>query len=339
MKISKISAFLASFLLFSAAQCYAGGIDRHALVTRHNIILEKPEERCALQVGNGEFAFSVDVTGLQTFYGNTLSQWGWHSSPLPPGEKIEDYRWQEWDHAGRKVPYMTGSATQKVLEKWLYLNPHRLPLGRLMMLLTKSDGKPAGLVDLTDIHQELDLWSGVITSHFKLDGQQVWVMTLCNPKTDAVSIKIESSLMNTGRLQIALDFPYADGRDSPGNGIWKNPEAHQTLMTLRGANRADFARTLDSTTYSVSLTWSSNASLQEPEPEYRHRHVLKSNSKNLEFTCEFAQHLNTKKLPTFTQVKKASAGYWSQFWQHGGAIDLSESKDSRWFELERRIVL
>jgi hypothetical protein len=27
------------------------------------------------------------------------------------------------------------------------------------------------------------------------------------------------------------------------------------------------------------------------------------------------------------------------FWQTGGAIDLSGSKDSRWFELERRIVL
>ena len=30
---------------------------------------------------------------------------------------------------------------------------------------------------------------------------------------------------------------------------------------------------------------------------------------------------------------------WNYFWQTGGAIDLSGSKDPRWFELERRIVL
>jgi hypothetical protein len=148
-----------------------GSIDRYALVTRHKIVVNKSDKKGALQVGNGEFVFSVDITGLQTFYGSTLSQWGWHSSPLPKGEKIEDYKWQDWDHAGRKVPYMTVSPNQKALEEWLYYNPHRLPLGRLMMLLTKSDGKPAKLEDLTNIHQELDLWTGVITSHFKLDGQ------------------------------------------------------------------------------------------------------------------------------------------------------------------------
>ena len=316
-----------------------GSIDRYALVTRHNIVVSKPDKKVALQVGNGEFAFGVDITGLQTFYGSTLSQWGWHSSPLPKGEKIEDYRWQDWDHAGRKVPYMTVSPNQKALEQWLYYNPHRLPLGRLMMLLTKSDGKPAKLEDLTDIHQELNLWTGVITSHFKLDGQPVDVMTLGNPKTDAVSIKIESSLMSTGRLQIALDFPYVDGSDSPGNTIWNTPEAHQTVMTLRGANHADFARTLDTTSYSASLSWSSKASIRGPETGNPHHYILNSQSKDLEFTCEFNKKIAPKKLPTFAHVKKASAAYWSQFWQHGGAIDLSGSKDPRWLELERRIVL
>ena len=130
MIILKIRVILVSSFLLSMSPSYAGSIDRHALVTRHNIIIEKPDEQCALQVGNGEFAFNVDVTGLQTFYGNTLSQWGWHSSPLSAEEKIEDYRWPEWDHAGRKVPYMTGNGVQDNLRHWLYTNPHRLPLGR-----------------------------------------------------------------------------------------------------------------------------------------------------------------------------------------------------------------
>src|SRR5687767_11048494 len=64
-------------------------IDRFALVSRHNVVLQQPDTLGSLSVGNGEFAFTVDVTGLQTFpeeYENgiplgTQTQWGWHSIP------------------------------------------------------------------------------------------------------------------------------------------------------------------------------------------------------------------------------------------------------------------
>jgi len=59
-------------------------IDRHALVTRHNISWPW-EERGQIPMGNGEFCIGVDGTGLQTFGGNTMSHWGWHSFPLPEG--------------------------------------------------------------------------------------------------------------------------------------------------------------------------------------------------------------------------------------------------------------
>lgn len=37
-----------------------------------------------LQVGNGDFAFGVDNTGMQTFLPfNTMSSWAWHSDALP----------------------------------------------------------------------------------------------------------------------------------------------------------------------------------------------------------------------------------------------------------------
>ena len=42
-------------------------IDRHALVTRHNVVLTNADVYSPLSVGNGEFAFTVDITGLQTF--------------------------------------------------------------------------------------------------------------------------------------------------------------------------------------------------------------------------------------------------------------------------------
>jgi hypothetical protein len=39
-------------------------IDRHALVTRHNVVLTGVDILSPLSVGNGEFAFTADVTGL-----------------------------------------------------------------------------------------------------------------------------------------------------------------------------------------------------------------------------------------------------------------------------------
>ena len=48
-------------------------VDRYAVVTRNNVEPEKADQNSTLQVGNGDFAFNTDVTGLQTFYGMTLS--------------------------------------------------------------------------------------------------------------------------------------------------------------------------------------------------------------------------------------------------------------------------
>lgn len=42
-------------------------IDRAALVGRHRVTLTAPDAMSPLTVGNGEFAFSADITGLQTF--------------------------------------------------------------------------------------------------------------------------------------------------------------------------------------------------------------------------------------------------------------------------------
>ena len=76
----------------AAAQGGAGVIDRAALVSRHSPTLRELDPLSPLSVGNGEFAFTGDVTGLQTFPGEyenamplcTMSQWGWHTSPRPP---------------------------------------------------------------------------------------------------------------------------------------------------------------------------------------------------------------------------------------------------------------
>lgn len=58
-------------------------ISRRALVTRHNPVVTSPDLASPLQIGNGEFAFTADITGLQTFGDiydramqlSTMSQW------------------------------------------------------------------------------------------------------------------------------------------------------------------------------------------------------------------------------------------------------------------------
>lgn len=89
------------------------GIDRFALVNRHNVIIERPDPPDSLSVGNGDFAFTTDITGLQTFHreyeeGVTLgteSNWGWHTFPNTGNYRITESAVLS-DYRGRKVPHL-----------------------------------------------------------------------------------------------------------------------------------------------------------------------------------------------------------------------------------------
>ncbi|NLT77682.1 MAG: hypothetical protein GXX98_14260, partial [Planctomycetes bacterium] len=114
-----VSMIVAGAILMAAvgpSSAETGGrIDRHALVTRHNVTLTSPDPLTPLTVGNGQFAFSADVTGLQTFaeYHErgtplcTQSQWGWHTCPPAADYRMADAL-EDYDVAGRKVPYASG---------------------------------------------------------------------------------------------------------------------------------------------------------------------------------------------------------------------------------------
>ena len=309
-------------------------IHREALVRRHNIETTQPSASEPLQVGNGEFAFGVDATGLQTFSGNTLAQWGWHSLPLPAGMRVEDFKPTELPlRDGRKVPYNISATGQQALYNWLRDNPHRLNLGRLSLRL---DGHTLKLGDLHGFHQQLDLWRGVVTTRYELDGQPVQVQTCAHPTLDAVGVRIDSPLIAAGRLSVELAFPYGANNNSCAD--WKSPERHKTTVTLQGGNRADFARRLDNDSYTASLGWSGAASPKQTAP---HTFVLTGSGAGgrLELVCAFAPKPISEALPSAGKLADESASHWAKFWRSGGAIDLSHSKDERWRELERRIVL
>jgi len=58
--------FLGAAPVALCAQTARPGIDRRGVVERHNPVLGAFDPRSPLSVGNGEFAFTADATGLQT---------------------------------------------------------------------------------------------------------------------------------------------------------------------------------------------------------------------------------------------------------------------------------
>ena len=358
-KFIRDSSFLASALAMTPSLNWAAGellppkdkkpIDRRALVTRHNIVLDNADVHSPLSVGNGEFAFTADVTGLQTFDGNyhiplsTLSQWGFHTMPNPQGFSLEKFPLTTIDTSGRPVGYLYDE-NGKTPPEWhaaanyLYANPSRLHLGRIRMVLKSADGHEPRLEELKDIHQELDLWTGELRSHFSFEGEPVEVSTSCHPERELLAVQIHSALIAKGRLSVLLAFPYGSDAFNGAGADWSRPAAHQTVMTRTGDQRADFVRTLDHDHYDAALAWSKGNHLT---PDGPHRYLLAgtAGAQSLEFVAAFSPSVLPKSLPKPAATRTAAAGMWKKFWSTGGAIDLSQSKDSRWQELERRIVL
>lgn len=396
-------------------------IDRYALVSRHNVELKKFDAERPLQVGNGEFAFGMDVTGLQTFIPfNTMSHWGWHTSPLSPGVKVSDFQGQVWDTHGRGVRYPMYDVEHPEVSQWLASSPHRINLGRVGLNLKKKDGTLATQNDIKNAVQKLDLWTGVVTSRFELEGTPVTVITACHPTQDTVGVKVESPLVAAKRLSVFFACPGNNPLQFANFvGDWTSPG--KFIETKSGeVNKAYFTRTIDADSYSMSVRWQPGAELHRPEtglksslkilsakygagdkwvdvtsavtqriqdgmlsfsignslapdpalgtvkqfrmtysldgveksiegkendhilidpfPEKRQL-SLSSSSNTLEFSCAFSPAKQIKSVPVSNDVIAASKKGWSAFWKSGGAIDLSESKDPRWKELERRIVL
>ena len=336
-------------LLLGSSLVSHSPIDRKALVSRHFVELTSMDVTSPLSVGNGEFAYTADVTGLQTFADeynrtiplSTMSQWGFHFMPNPKGFSVDKYPLTYKLTNGRKVGYLyyeNGKSAPENQEAadYLYNNPGRINLGRIGLNLKSSTGVAAKPADLKDIHQTLNLWTGELISHFLFDGESVDVSTTCHPVRDQVSFSIRSNLIAKGQLSVDLAFPYGSPGFAGSGGDWNHPNAHQTIMTLIGDTRANFDRTLDNEHYHAALAWSKGGQLSK-EADHRYRLSAKSNS--MEVSATFALDKLPTNMPSVSATQIASASMWNSFWSKGGVVDLSLSKDPRWKELERRIVL
>lgn len=334
--------YLACMLFLSA--CGATGqkiIDREALVTRHNPHNESADSLSSLTVGNGEFAFTADVTGLQTFPEHyrkglplgTQSQWGWHSFSNPQHYTTDDVlRAFDFGHGHEETyPCQSGKTTRaREAARWLRANPHRLHLGIIGLDL----GEDVSPDRLTDVHQKLDMWQGKIASDFRLDGTAYSVQTVCHPVRDIVA----ATVTNKAHTPVNFRFPYPTGGHTDDACLWTAPEKHVTELVRSEAQGALLKRTLDSTVYYVRLAWKGKASLAEKAP---HCWILTPEEDNLSFACEFLPEEPSagQPVPGYAETEEASAAQWKSFWTEGAAVDFSHCTDPRAKELERRVVL
>jgi hypothetical protein len=321
-----------------------GGIDRFAVLKRHNPHIKSMALDAVLSVGNGNLAFNVDCTGLQSLPAAytviplaTLSHWGWHSRPMPANLNPANFRYKMYNFHGRQVPYATDSAGQTELFNYLRENPHAANLGRVGLLL---DGKPLAPAQLSNIDQQLDLATGIITSRFDLDGKTVEVTTCSHPEYDGIGVRIASSLGSSGRLALKVEFAYGSSSNSGDGGIWNQPTAHQTVPFTdpRAPQQVTFNRTVDDFRYGVRVDLrQASEPLKEAAP---HNFLVTWKQDNFETSIVWdTEQFRATPLYTFAEAKAASEKGWRAYWSNGAAIDLGNCTDPRAPELERRVVL
>ena len=352
-----------------ASRAHAPAINRRQLVRRHNVRQDRLDPTSPVSVGNGDIAFTLDLTGMQTFPDEypvgepgdkdagtllgTQSSWGWHS--IPPAGDTPDIADSlvEYGSPRGTVQYVDlNGGTQDEFsealtgaEAWLRANPHRLDLGRISLSLDDGTGpRPPQEAEMSTAEQCLDLWTGIVTSTFALAGEPVTVETACHPDRDELSLTVSSPLLARG-LGLTVAFPY-------GSGIWHNaadweqPGAHRTLVERTDGGWL-VKRTLDAAEYRVRIA-SAEAAL---EVTGDHELRISTPGERLEISFLFlpagipaAGHRGTDagadpEPAGAAGTMAASRQGWERFWMTGAAVQLAETPDPRAMELERRIVL
>lgn len=335
-------------ILFTLTSCstFAQPIDRAAVVRRHTIHINKADSLSSLSIGNGKFAFTADITGLQSFPGfyaggvplGTQSSWGWHSFP-----NKDNYRFEEslktYEFEGRQIPYSVQwkePERNKNASDYFRQNPHRLQLGNVGLEITKKNGQLAEISDIQNIQQQLDLYTGELESRFTVEEEQVYVLTACHQQQDAIAVRIESRLIDAQRLKIRIHIPYPAGTWKDVGNTFTNAGSYTSTYTSY-TNGGKINCKIDATQFEIGLKWNGRATLQEKQPHYFL--VVPTAGGSFDLTCRFTPGAVKQPIPSLLQTVLSTRSTWTAFWKSGGAIDFTGSTDKRAMELERRIIL
>lgn len=332
-------------------------IDRHSLVSRNCPVVTAMDTLSALSVGNGDFAFTVDATGLQTFPDyyrkgiclGTQSSWGWHSFPntlnLRHEETLRPFDFGHNSNAELYSCQFKEAGRQHDASEYFRINPHRLHLGTLGFAFEKT----INATDIKNIKQKLNLWEGIIDSYFTLNNDTYEVKTTCHPNKDIVATHItRNSGDKTGNIApLSLRLPYPTGGHVDDACDWQSADKHTSSIIERGKNHVVIQHDIDTTRYYITLRWQGKANVKETA---KHTFTILPSTNTLALTAEFSLSHSPQKGKKasssaissnnlYSAIAELSSHSWQRFWQEGGAVDFSRCKDPRAKELERRVVL
>lgn len=371
MKKSLLAPIVIYQLVFFAS-CNDGKIDRHALLERNNPIVESIDSLSTLTVGNGGFAFSVDITGLQTFpekYSKgvplgTMSDWGWHSFSNPEDYKVEETL-VEYDfghgHTELYATQVKDDLRKKNAADFVRSNPHRLHLGTVGFYTNHQIDNTAEVI--SDIHQKLSLEDGIIYSSFKWDGHPIEVKTCVDPEVDCVAVDIKSEQPRP----ISIRMPYPTGGHSDDACNWIDDEnLHHTEISNQFAGHVwiDHIFPKEEVTdefgnkqiadFSYRIYFDTNDESISVEHISPNEIVITPSVGDFSFTCEWStlgenpysggisrpEETGGYDPSANTQIiEERAKEFWHNYWFDGAAVDFSHCKAPEAKELERRVVL
>ena len=327
-------------------------IDREAVLFRNNPVITEADPLTSLTVGNGHFCTTVDVTGLQTYVEeykngiplNAMSDWGWHSFPnsdnLTPAESEKSFDFGHGHKEIYAVEYKKAEdGRHKQATEYFRVNPHRLNLGAIGLTLQNQAGHSIALKSLTDIHQQLNLWQGEITSTFKADGEKVNVVTIGLPDRDAVAYRISTPLLKDKRATISIRLPYPTGKHADDASDWSKADRHNSKVVMSGDHSAVIKHRIDTTAYYIAIRWEGQAQLSEVKP---HTFQLATDAEVLAFEAEYhsvSSSSHSSEPFRFDANQKKTQKFWHKFWTETAFVDFGLCTDPRAKELERRVVL
>ncbi|GLR18971.1 hypothetical protein [Portibacter lacus] len=336
------------FIFASSLYLPDAKIDRERVVLRNNVKLTAVDTLGSLTVGNGEFAFTADITGLQSFHDfyengvslGTLSEWGWHTTPNPDEYRYDEIlkTYESCNDLEIPIAIQHKEGRKQKVTNWIRQNPHRLHLGIIGFNFYDNKGNLLNIDAIKNPKQELDLWTGKLTSTYEVNGEKVEVITYSGQENDEVSFSVESNLLRSGQLKVKLDFPFGkECHVCPGYD-WDHPEKHRSVLTKPKNSSFKIKRDLDKDSYYVNGSWEGNATITE---KAAHRYEISAgpNANQLACTIRFSQTNPIEEPSNFAIIKEENETTWPSFWSNGGFMDFSKCTDARAPELERRVIL
>lgn len=327
-------------------------IDRKKVINRQNPVLEQIDVRSPFSVGNGLFAYTFDVTGMQTLWQKyedcrnplcTMAEWGWHTSPFSKETFVcsrEELEMTVYPYRDRNVSYAVEEkkGNEKVYQ-WFRHNPHRFSLAQIGLVGEKGEVDPS---QLDHIDQKLDLWTGTALSQYQLNGEMYRAETAAAGQGCQVGFRLRKVYGQEG-IHIRIRFGCPDYHS--GGAVWNKRENHITEEIEESHRALLLRRTADRTIYYVLICFQTDHGYVE---RFRpHEYIVRCQSCHAELTVSFFQTQSEaakawrerEEKGSFEAVRLSSEKHWKDYWLAGGMADFSQCRDPRASELERRMIL